>query len=75
MLREDLDLQSSVVSSRFFLPDGSDLVNGKPVDLIAMIRSQPDIFPGFYTFEDGLFEEKLNYLTSMGLEIEKLERQ
>ncbi|MGB1027532.1 MAG: B12-binding domain-containing radical SAM protein, partial [Rhodospirillaceae bacterium] len=75
VLREDLDLQSSVVSSRFFLPDGSALVDGKPVDLIRMIRAEPEVFPGFYTFEDPLFEEKLAYLTSMGLEVEKLERQ
>ncbi|HEY9434944.1 MAG TPA: radical SAM protein [Blastocatellia bacterium] len=67
--------QSSVVSSRFYLPDGSELVDGKPVELVSLIRQHPRIFPGFYTFADNLFEEKLAYLYSMGLEMEKLERQ
>lgn len=75
VLREDLDLQSSVVSSRFFLKDGSRLIDGKPAELIRLIREHPDIFPGFYTFADPLFEQKLKYLRKMGLEIEKLERQ
>ncbi|MBE7423787.1 MAG: B12-binding domain-containing radical SAM protein [Zoogloeaceae bacterium] len=68
------DLQSSVVSSRFYLPDGSGLVDGKPDRLVELIRQYPDIFPGFYVFKDDLFEEKLAYLYSMGLDIEKLER-
>jgi radical SAM superfamily enzyme YgiQ (UPF0313 family) len=69
------DLQSSVVSSRFYLPDSKTLRNGKPKKLVDLIQKHPEIFPWFYTFKDNLFEEKLNYLYSMGLEIEKLERQ
>lgn len=68
------DLQSSVVSSRFFQPSG-ELADGKPSTLVDMIRAHPDIFPGFYTFKDDLFEQKLDYLCSMGLEIERLARQ
>ncbi|MCF6155880.1 MAG: B12-binding domain-containing radical SAM protein [Candidatus Brocadia sp.] len=69
------DLQSSVVSSRFYLPNGNELVNGKPDILVDLVRKHPDIFPGFYVFEDKLFEQKLEYLNSLGLEIEKLTRQ
>lgn len=72
VLREGF--QSGMVSSRFYLPDGGDIVDGKPDELVNLIRKHPDIFPGFYTFKDGLFNEKVDYLISCGLEIEKLAR-
>ena len=68
-------LQSSVVSSRFYIADNTGLRDAKPAPLVDLIRRHPEIFPGFYTFKDDLFDEKLSYLYSMGLEIEKLERQ
>lgn len=72
ILREEL--QSSVVSSRCFRPGGESLLDGKPSRQVEMIRRHPDVFPGFYIFEDPQFERKLAYLHSMGLEIEKLSR-
>jgi anaerobic magnesium-protoporphyrin IX monomethyl ester cyclase len=73
VLREDL--QSSVVSSRFYAADNTGLRDAKPAQLVELIRRYPEIFPGFYTFKDDLFEDKLSFLYSRGLEIEKLERQ
>lgn len=73
VLRENL--QSSVVSSRFYSPNGRTIVDGKSNELVELIREYPEIFPGFYMFTDNLFKEKLDYLVAHGLEIEKLVRQ
>lgn len=66
------DVQSSVVSSRVLSEASSRSVSGKPPRLVELIRRHPDVFPGFYVFQDVKFDEKLELLRSHGLVVEAL---